>query len=111
MNATRLRCRFVALSLLSFAIAAPQTESFAADAPTRRFRNRRVNREEWEFVPDGVIQEQGFFVPNPARGKFHTCAESEARQTYFVRIEVPDHTTRPMRSKLWVCFEAFLRSA
>ena len=34
MNATRLRCRFLALSLLSFAIAASQTESFAADAPT-----------------------------------------------------------------------------
>ena len=34
MNATRLRFRFVALSLLSFAIATPQTESFAADAPT-----------------------------------------------------------------------------
>jgi ribose transport system substrate-binding protein len=34
MNATRLRFRFVALSLLSFAIAVSQTESFAADAPT-----------------------------------------------------------------------------
>ena len=64
MNATRLRCRFVALSLLYFAIATSQTESFAADAPTtlpQKYRQFEipavnVNRENVAQVVHDYIE-------------------------------------------------------